>query len=300
MFSEVLKDTKNAEQPGQDGDNKNMVTHSQSTASISESREWTRHLGPVTSVALIPGTRNVVTSAYDSAVGCFNLDTGKVELLGYHDHLVNSITVNSEGTFAASCSSDYSICIWDLKKRNKLHSLKGHDDDVEDFAFVDSETGVSASRDRRMIVWNLRTGTIRRILEGHEKDVLAVAAQGDSIYSAGDDKTLRVWNLDTGAELKVWGPFEDETDTCAIDPQHQRVILGCDDGCIRIFDILNGKLIQIINGHNSGIKFHGTINASSSAPGPTKVLLVEQLCMLISEEEYAISSGICTSVNTPI
>jgi len=231
-----------------------MVTNIQDLTSNTRPDEWLRHLGPVTSVALVPGTRNVVTSAYDSAVGCFNLDTGEVELLGYHDHLVNSITVNAEGTFAASCSSDYSICIWDLKKRNKLHSLKGHDDDVEDFAFVDSETGVSASRDRRMIVWNLRTGTIRRTLEGHEKDVLAVAAQGDSIYSAGDDKTLRVWNLDTGAELKVWGPFEDETDTCAIDPQHQRVILGCDDGCIRIFDISNGELIQIINGHNSGIK----------------------------------------------
>lgn len=231
-----------------------MVTNIQNLTSTVEPEKWARHLGPVTGVALIPGTRNVVTSAYDSAVGCFSLDTGQAELLGYHDHLVNSISVNPEGTLAASCSSDYSICIWDLQKRIKLRTLKGHDDDVEAFAFVDSETGVSASRDRRLIIWNLCTGTIRRLLEGHEKDVLAVAAQGGNIYSSGDDKTLRVWNPDTGAQLKAWGPFEDETDTCAIDPQHQRAVLGCDDGCIRIFDISNGALIHVIKGHTSGIK----------------------------------------------
>jgi hypothetical protein len=36
---------------------------------------------------MIPGTRTVVTSAYDSAVGLFHLDSGEPELLGYHDHL---------------------------------------------------------------------------------------------------------------------------------------------------------------------------------------------------------------------
>lgn len=231
-----------------------MVTNTQDLTSTGAQSAWARHLGPVTGVALVPGTHKVVTSAYDSAVGCFNLDTGKAELLGYHDHLVNSISVNDAGTLAASCSSDYSICIWDLEKQTRLRVLKGHDDDVEAFVFVDDATGVSASRDHRIIVWDLRSGEIRRVLEGHDKDVLAVATQGRNIYSSGDDKTLRVWNLDTGAQLKVWGPFEDETDTCAIDPQHQRAVLGCDDGCIRIFDISDGALIRVIEGHSSGIK----------------------------------------------
>ena len=39
---------------------------------------WSRHRGPVTGVVLIPGTRCAVTSAYDSAVGWFDLETGRV------------------------------------------------------------------------------------------------------------------------------------------------------------------------------------------------------------------------------
>ena len=216
--------------------------------------EWTRHRGPVTGVALIPGTDVAVTSAYDSAVGLFNLTTGSVELLGYHDHLVNRIVVSPRGTKAAACSSDYTISIWDLAQRRKALTLVGHTDDAEDFAFADENTGVSASRDRSLIVWDLNTGALKRKIEGHEKDALAVAVAGGKIYSSGDDKTLRVWDLDTGKQLSVCGPFENETDTCAIDLARHRAVLGCDDGCVRVFDTNTGKQIHLIEAHSSGIK----------------------------------------------
>src|SRR5437879_1459142 len=106
-----------------------------------QNTKWNRHRGPVTGVAQIPGTQTAVTSAYDSAIGLFDLTNGQVDLLGYHDHLVNRIVVNDRGTHAASCSSDYSIGIWNLEKRSKERTLLGHSDDVEDFAFADDETG---------------------------------------------------------------------------------------------------------------------------------------------------------------
>ena len=213
-----------------------------------------RHRGPVTCVAGIPHMRAAVTSGYDGAVGFFDLETQRAKLLGYHRHLVNRITVNEQGTRAASSSSDYTICLWDLQTHQPVQVLRGHSDDVEDFAFIDEDTGVSASRDHRVIIWNLRTGAATRVIDEHEKDVLAVAYADGKIYTSGDDMTLRQWNLQTGAMLQKWGPFEQETDTCAIDPLHQRVILGCDDGFIRVFDIQSGALIHEIAAHASGIK----------------------------------------------
>ena len=98
---------------------------------------FVRHRGPVTCVAGIPNRNAAVTSGYDSAVGYAEHDTGTVRLLGYHDHLANKITVNDAGTRAASCSSDYTIYIWNLETRQVERILKGHSDDVEDFVFVD-------------------------------------------------------------------------------------------------------------------------------------------------------------------
>lgn len=218
------------------------------------SLSFLRHRGPVTGVAAVPGTDKAVTSAYDGAVARFDLKTGEVELLGYHRHLVNRLIVDPTGRRAASCSSDYTTCIWDLEAGRPLRVLRGHSDDVEDFVFAGDSVGVSASRDHRVLVWDLNTGAILRILEGHEKDVLSLAYHDGRVYSSGDDTTLRVWDLETGELLSLWGPFENETDTCAIDPVHGRAILGCDDGVIRIFETGTGDLVREIPAHTSGIK----------------------------------------------
>ncbi|MBJ6362184.1 WD40 repeat domain-containing protein [Paenibacillus sp. GCM10012307] len=226
-----------------------------SILSIEEkNRVFTRHRGPVTSVVQIPDSPWLVTSAYDGAVAKYNYITGEISLLGYHKHLVNRITIDRAGTLAASCSSDYSIGIWDIQEGKFIKNLIGHYDDVEDFIFAEENIGISASRDRRIIVWNLTTGAIIKILEGHSKDVLSLAYHDRKIYSTGDDKTLRVWSLDTGDLLNQWGPFDVETDTCAIDLIQHRVILGCDDGYVRIFDIEDGTMLHEIKAHSSGIK----------------------------------------------
>jgi WD40 repeat protein len=225
-----------------------------SAAAPAATDRFVRHRGPVTCAAAILGTALAVTSGYDGAVALYGLETGAVELLGFHRHLVNRVVVDAGGRRAASASSDYSVIVWDLEERRPERTLLGHADDVEDFVFVDDDHGASVSRDWRVLVWNLRTGAVEQVLEGHEKDVLSVAYHEGRLFTAGDDMTLRVWDLRTGAQEQVWGPFESETDTCAIDPLHGRAVLGCDDGVVRVFDIETGGAVGEIAAHASGVK----------------------------------------------
>lgn len=226
----------------------------QTSISRADARQFVRHRGPVTAVALALGDTRVITSGYDGAVAMFDLRSGEVTLLGYHRHLVNRVVVADNGRVAATCSSDYTVGLWDLQTGQPRGQLLGHYDDVEDFVFIDDRLGASASRDRRIIIWELDTGRIVRILEGHDRDVLALAGHEGRLYSSGDDKTLRVWELATGRLLETWGPFEAETDTCALVPDRGRAVLGCDDGHVRVFDVRNGELIADLPGHRSGIK----------------------------------------------
>ncbi|OUS24266.1 hypothetical protein A9Q99_25375 [Gammaproteobacteria bacterium 45_16_T64] len=229
--------------------NQNTVQNSMS------SQEFLRHRGPITSTAAVVGTRKVVTGAYDGAVALFDLDNGGISLLGYHTHLVNQVTVDSmSGNWAASCSSDYTIHLWDLKGGERKKILRGHADDVEDFIFVDDATGISASRDQRIFIWDLHSGAIKQVLDAHEKDVLSLAYNDGLLYSSGDDKTLRVWDVASGDLINTIGPFDLETDTCAIDPVHNRIVVGCDDGIVRIFDVKSGTPVFEIAAHSSGIK----------------------------------------------
>jgi WD40 repeat protein len=218
------------------------------------SQTFQRHRGPITCAAQIPGSNQIITSGYDSAVALFDKSGGGVTLLGYHQHLVNRVSVNQTGTLAATASSDYNIYIWDLATCQLATVLKGHDDDVEDFVFISDQLGASVSRDWRIIIWDLSNGTIKRIILGHEKDVLSISYLDGKLYTTGDDMTLRVWDLQSGAEIAKIGPFDHETDTCAIDAIHQRLVLGCDDGVIRVFDLDSQQMLAEIPGHQSGIK----------------------------------------------
>lgn len=213
-----------------------------------------RHRGPITSVAAIPNQRAVVTGGYDSAVALFSFEERRVDLLGYHEHLVNSVIVDDSGRWAASCSSDYTIGLWDLEQRELIRILRGHADDVEAFVFVDEQIGVSASRDHRILVWDLSTGSIEHVFDAHERDVLSLAHRGTRLYSSGDDKTLRIWDLKDCSLVQTIGPFELETDTCAIDAARGRIVLGCDDGCVRIFNVEDGGEVATLDAHASGIK----------------------------------------------
>ena len=167
---------------------------------------FVRHRGPITTVAAIPGTDLALSAGYDSAVGLVDLKARSIRLLGYHDHLVNRVVTNREGTRAATCSSDYTICLWDLHTFEPERILRGHWDDVEDFAFIDDRRGVSAARDQRVYLWDLQSGAVLQVIDSHEKDVLSVACADGKIYTSGDDMTLRQWDAETGEPLLKWGP----------------------------------------------------------------------------------------------
>ncbi len=212
------------------------------------------HRGPVTGAAHIPGTLLAGTAGYDGAVGLAHLDTCAIEVLGYHDHLVNAIAASPDGRTMVSCSSDHTLRVWDPRARACTGILIGHEDDVESFAYVDATHGVSASRDHRLILWDLLTGDLERQFAGHEKDALSVSYLDGAIWSSGDDMTLRKWDISTGHLVLTIGPFDVETDTCDVDRLRHRVVLGSDDGHIRVFDSESGNELLDHSAHASGIK----------------------------------------------
>lgn len=209
--------------------------------------------GPVASVA-DAGNGLVVVGAYDKSVSVVDVPTGWSRLLGRHDLLVAAVATSPSGRLAASASADHTVLIWNLLEADPSPlALVGHEDDVEAVAFLDERTVVSGSRDWTVRVWDLRTGACR-VLRGHDKDVLSVGGDPTTVVSCGDDMTLRVWSRETGACLRVIGPFDVETDTCALDPVRGHVVLGADDGVVRVFALADGSTLAEREAHRCAIK----------------------------------------------
>ncbi|MFD2172221.1 WD40 repeat domain-containing protein [Tumebacillus lipolyticus] len=213
------------------------------------------HTGPITAVLASKDGKEVYTAGYGKEIYVWNRQTGQCELLGKHEHLINSLALSESGELLASASSDYTINVYDLKSRALIRTLFGHADDVEALAFAEHDTLlVSTSRDRRAMVFNLTTGAIQTVFQGHSKDVLSLWVNQGRAFTTGDDGRALIWDLATGAELGEIGPFDCELDAVSGNESIDAFAIGADDGRVMIYNASSLQLQSTLPAHDFGVK----------------------------------------------
>jgi WD40 repeat protein len=174
--------------------------------SLYEVRRLTGHQDAVTSVAVTPDGRYVVSGSWDSTVRVWELATGKeVRRLTGHLGDVESVAVTPDGRYILSGGDDTTLRLWELATGEEVRCFSGHEDNVTSVAVTpDGRYVVSGSWDRTVRIWELTTGREVRRLTGHLflVESVAVTPDGRYILSGGDDGTLRVWDLATGNQVQ--------------------------------------------------------------------------------------------------
>ena len=121
------------------------------------------HKRAVTSVAISPDGKTIISGSEDNTVQVWDAQTGAaLRTLEEHEGSVTSVAISPDGKTIISGSEDNTVRVWDAPTGAALHTLTGHERSV---------TSVAVSADGKMIV------------------------------SGGDDNTVRVWSAQTGATL---------------------------------------------------------------------------------------------------
>lgn len=125
--------------------------------------------------------------------------------------------------FATSVGYGDNVVIktWETETGRHLHTLKGHQREINALAFSpDGQMLLSGSDDRTVILWDTGDGTIKRRFQGHANEVKAVAFVGPSgryVMTAGVDG-LRLWDVATGDELTRIVRVNNSPDWLAVSP----------------------------------------------------------------------------------
>jgi len=199
------------------------------------------------------GPTLLLAASEDKSLYVWEVPSG--ELRGRHAHIAGLSTVAGapDGSFAIAAEGD-ALRLWELRAHTAVQRwpLGGTVFDLEvaaDEARVFVATG---DGDNRIHEIDADSGERLRALEGHEDAVaaIALAPDGDTLFSGGYEGALRRWRLDERGSsasvetlARITGPGR-RINSLSLSPDGELIATGSDDGVARIWSADDGSLRQ--------------------------------------------------------
>ena len=128
------------------------------------------------------------------------------------DEEVRALAFSSDGKMLMSGGENKIVGLWNVEKRTKHATLKGHKAWVTAVGFsTDGKTAASGDAGKVIKLWDVGTGRERATLRGHKSTINALTFTPDNaplyagcLVSGSADGTIRFWNPSTGQELLTY------------------------------------------------------------------------------------------------
>ena len=196
-----------------------------------------------------------------------------------HTNDVNALAFSPDGRMLASASRDNTLILWDVKKQQKLKTLRGHTAGVNHLSFSpDGRMLASASWDNTLILWDVEKRQSLKTFSGHHAAVrhLAFSPDGSVLASASKDTTVILWDLEKQQPLETLRGHKGEVRHLAFSPDGSLLASASDDRTVILWNVKQPQELKTLRGHDGEVhhlSFSPDGSVLASASNDTTVIL---------------------------
>ncbi|XP_039559684.1 F-box/WD repeat-containing protein 10-like isoform X2 [Passer montanus] len=232
------------------------------------------HAGPVTALCLREDKGLLLGStSLEPSIRCWNIHSGACvrTLTG---HYATITCLHSQQEQLVSGAADGMVKVWSLKSGKCLRTLM-HSSPVGAVR-MDGTHVVSGGHRGLVKVWSAETGALIKTLERHQGPVLCLSFDQWHLVTGSSDGYALGWSM-LGKFRRCLIAFFHPKEVLSLEFLYLRVISGCADGCIRIFNFLTGSCLKVLEPTGSGDPVSALCVAGNRlvTNSPSRVLLLQ-------------------------
>ncbi|XP_069510657.1 F-box and WD repeat domain containing protein 10B [Ambystoma mexicanum] len=200
------------------------------------------HAGSIRAVVICEERGFVVSGSYDLSIRKWNYHTGEC-LRMFRGHTGTITCLDLQENRLVSGSRDCQVKVWNVESGKCLMTFK-HRDAISSVK-ISGEFVVSGCEKALVKVWHVPTSRLVKTLPGHKGHIKCLSFDQWHLVSGSADGYVLAWSM-MGNYRKQLMAFRHPKEVLCLDLLYLRVITGCADGKIRVFNFLNGDCLRVV------------------------------------------------------
>ncbi|XP_068025784.1 LOW QUALITY PROTEIN: F-box/WD repeat-containing protein 10-like [Melanerpes formicivorus] len=206
------------------------------------------HAGSIKALLLNEKNGFVLSTGFDLSIRYWNIHNGAC-LKIFHGHSGTVTCLDYHGEHFVSGARDGTLKVWHLQLGRCLRTLK-HGSPVWAVK-MDRHRLISGCERGRVKVWSADTGALIKTLEGHQGPVKCMSLDQWHLVTGSSDGYVLGWSM-LGKLKRCLTAFRHPKQVLSLEFLYLRVITGCADGKIRIFNYLTGSCLKVLTASSRG------------------------------------------------